>query len=256
MPASQTERTVESQQDDIQTPPLPFTGCITTHHPAFANFCDFICRMKTKISSTSSSSYFKIKVRYPQSCVQSLQGLPIPEGKLKPSRWWEALSVVLLPLLLSPLSSPPSPPFFSLSSLRLHCYSLDPKSPLCSGPWHLLPLCLYSWPLNNTGVRVPALHGGKSVCNPDAGKDWRQGEKGTTEDEMVGWHHWLDGHEFEQGPGVADGQGSLACCGPWDCRVGHSWATELNWTYIQPSIFMVLLYLQFCIHGFSQPQIL
>ena len=45
--------------------------------------------------------------------------------------------------------------------------------------------------------------------DPDAGKDWRQEEKGTTEDEMVGWHHWLNGHEFEQAPGVGDGQGGL-----------------------------------------------
>ena len=51
--------------------------------------------------------------------------------------------------------------------------------------------------------------------DPDAGKDRRQEEKGTTEDEMAGWHHRLDGHEFEQGPGVGDGQGSLACCSPW-----------------------------------------
>ena len=57
--------------------------------------------------------------------------------------------------------------------------------------------------------------------DPDAGKDWRQEEKGTTEDEMVGWHHRLDGHEFEQAPGVGDGQRSLACCSPWDCKVGH-----------------------------------
>ena len=49
----------------------------------------------------------------------------------------------------------------------------------------------------------------------DAGKDWRQEENGTTEGEMVGWHHWLDGHEFEQALGVGDGQGSLACCSPW-----------------------------------------
>ena len=51
--------------------------------------------------------------------------------------------------------------------------------------------------------------------DPDAGKDWRQEKKGTTEDEMVGWHHRLDGHEFEQASGVGDGQGSLACCSPW-----------------------------------------
>ena len=54
--------------------------------------------------------------------------------------------------------------------------------------------------------------------DPDAGKDWRQEEKGTTEDEMVGWHHWLEGLEFEQAPGVGDGQGSLACCSPWGCK--------------------------------------
>ena len=64
--------------------------------------------------------------------------------------------------------------------------------------------------------------------DPDAGKDWRQEEKGSTEDEMVGWHHQLDAHEFEQVPGVGDGQGSLASMGSQ--RIGHDWATELNWT--------------------------
>ena len=49
--------------------------------------------------------------------------------------------------------------------------------------------------------------------DPDTGKEWRQEEE-TTEDEMVGWHHWLNGHEFEQAPGVGDGQGSLVCCSP------------------------------------------
>ena len=67
--------------------------------------------------------------------------------------------------------------------------------------------------------------------DPDAGKDWRQKEKGSTGDEMVGWHHRLNGHEFEQAPGVGDGQDSLACCSPW----GHkeTGTTEwLNWTEI------------------------
>ena len=45
-----------------------------------------------------------------------------------------------------------------------------------------------------------------------------QEEKGMTEDEMVGWHHWLDGHEFEQAPGIGDGQGGLAGCSPWGCK--------------------------------------
>ena len=60
--------------------------------------------------------------------------------------------------------------------------------------------------------------------DPDAGKDWRQEEKRTTEDEMVGWHHRLNGHELEQAPGVGEGQGSLAPCSPWDCR--ESYKTE------------------------------
>ena len=60
----------------------------------------------------------------------------------------------------------------------------------------------------------------------DVGKDWRQEEKGTTEDEMVGWHHQVNGHEFEQAPGDGERQGSLACCSPWGRRVGHDWATE------------------------------
>ena len=64
----------------------------------------------------------------------------------------------------------------------------------------------------------------------DSGRDWGQEEEGTTEDEMAGWHHQLDGHEFKCTPGADDGQGGLACCDSWGRRVGHDWATELNWT--------------------------
>ena len=65
--------------------------------------------------------------------------------------------------------------------------------------------------------------------DPDAGNDWRQEEKGTTEDKMVRWHHWLNGYEFEQALRVGDGQGSLACCSPCDHKESH--ITEwLNWT--------------------------
>ena len=65
--------------------------------------------------------------------------------------------------------------------------------------------------------------------DPDTGKDWRQEEKRKTEDKIVGWHHQVDGHEFEQMPGVADGQGSLECCFPWGWK--ESDMTEwLNWT--------------------------
>ena len=65
--------------------------------------------------------------------------------------------------------------------------------------------------------------------DPDAGKDWRREEKGTTEDEMAGWHHWLNGHEFESTPGVGDGQGGLVCCSLCSCK--ELYMTEwLNWT--------------------------
>ena len=65
--------------------------------------------------------------------------------------------------------------------------------------------------------------------DPDAGKDWRQEEKRMTENEMVGWHHWLNGHECELTPGVGDRQGDLVCCSPWDHKESNT--TEwLNWT--------------------------
>ena len=59
------------------------------------------------------------------------------------------------------------------------------------------------------------LHSRLNGKDPDAGKDWGQEEKGATEDEMVGWHHWPNGHEFEQTLEDSEGQGSLACCSPW-----------------------------------------
>ena len=77
--------------------------------------------------------------------------------------------------------------------------------------------------------------------DPDAGKDWGQEEKGTTEDDMVGWHHQLNGHGFGWTPGVGDGQGGLVCCGPWghkelDTTERPNW-TELNWMSAQDSCY-------------------
>ena len=82
-------------------------------------------------------------------------------------------------------------------------------------------------------------HDGKSQLlreDPDAGKDWRQEEKRMTEDKIIGWHHKLDGHEFEQALGFGEGQGSLACCSLWshkelDTTEQLNWS-ELNWTYV------------------------
>ena len=64
----------------------------------------------------------------------------------------------------------------------------------------------------------------------DAGRYWGQKEKGMTEDEMAGWHHRLNGHEFEWTPGVGDGQGGLACCNSWGCKERLNWTEWLNWT--------------------------
>ena len=76
------------------------------------------------------------------------------------------------------------------------------------------------WPCD-----VKNWHTGK---DPDAGKDWRQEDKRKTEDEMVGWHHWLDGHESEQAPRVGDGQGSLVCCSPWGRKESNTRLSNLT----------------------------
>ena len=70
--------------------------------------------------------------------------------------------------------------------------------------------------------------------DPDAGRDWRQEEKGKTEDGIVGWHHWLNGHGFEWTPGVGDGQGGLACCSSWGRKESDT-TKRLDWTDTLPS---------------------
>ena len=90
--------------------------------------------------------------------------------------------------------------------------------------------------------------------DPDAGKDWRQEEKGLTEDEMVGWHHQLDGREFEQTPRV--GRGSLACCSPWGRK--ESDTTELlNWRHINQWILVYsqirIIFIAVNLRKFSSP---
>ena len=75
--------------------------------------------------------------------------------------------------------------------------------------------------------------------DPDAGKDWRREENGTTEDEMIGWHHWLNGHEFGWTPGVGDGQGGLAFCTLWG-RKESDMTERLNWTVLLNWLMLVL----------------
>jgi len=69
----------------------------------------------------------------------------------------------------------------------------------------------------------------------EAGRYWGQREKGTTEDERAGWHHWLDGHEFEWTLGVGDGQGGLACWDSWGHKESHT-TEHLNWTELPPEL--------------------
>ena len=112
----------------------------------------------------------------------------------------------------------------------LDCKKIQPVNPKGNQPWIFtgrtdakaeIPIL---WP--------PDVKNWLIEKDPDAGKDWRQEETGTTEDEMVGWHHRLKGHEFEQAPGVGDEQGGLVCCSPWGCK---EWDTTewLNWTSLE-----------------------
>ena len=84
----------------------------------------------------------------------------------------------------------------------------------------------WSWNSNNWPPDVKNWFTGKDL---DAGKDWGWEEKGMTEDERVGWHHRLNGHEFEYAPEIGDGQGKLACCSSWGCK-GLNTTEQLNWT--------------------------
>ena len=109
----------------------------------------------------------------------------------------------------------------------LDCKEFQPVHSEGRQPWDFLGR-------NNDKAETPVVwpphaKGWLIVKDSDAGRDWGQEEKGTTEDEMAGWHHWLDGHESESTPGVGDWQGGLVCCDSW----GHkeSDMTEwLNWT--------------------------
>ena len=88
--------------------------------------------------------------------------------------------------------------------------------------------------------------------DPDAGEDWRQDEKGMTEDEMVEWHYQLDGCGFGWTPGVGDGQGGLVCCGSWGCKESDT-TERLNWTD-QSQTMKLKLYLKIFQHAEVEDQ--
>ena len=108
----------------------------------------------------------------------------------------------------------------------LHCKKIQPVNPKGNQSWIFIGKTDVKG--ETTVLWLPDVKYSLTGKDPDAGKDWRQEEKGMTEDEIVGWHHWLNGHEFEQVPGAGDGQGSLACCSPW----GHSQTRLSNITEI------------------------
>ena len=102
----------------------------------------------------------------------------------------------------------------------LDCKEIKLVHPKGNQPWTLIgrtdaeAKALLLWP--------PNVKSWLTEKDPDAEKDWGQEEKSMTEDEMVGWHHWLNGHEFEQIQGDSEGQGSQACCSPWDHKESHT----------------------------------
>ena len=112
----------------------------------------------------------------------------------------------------------------------LHCKEIRPVNPKGNQSWIFIGR-------TNAEAETPILwpHDRKNWLiwkDSDAGKYWRQEKKDTTEDEIVRWHHWLNGHEFEQAPGVSDGQGSLPCCNTWDLK--KSDMTEfLKWSELR-----------------------
>ena len=139
-------------------------------------------------------------------------------------------------------------PLLFIVSFFWHSLTWDPL-PVRPGFWcskgehgHELRQLLMLFFYNNNFISVMPLRILFSICvmwshvknwligkDSDAGKDWRQEEKGTTEDEKVGQHHRLDGHEFEETPGVGEGQESLACCSPW-VHKELDMTEWLNWT--------------------------
>ena len=115
----------------------------------------------------------------------------------------------------------------------LDCKEIQPVHSEGDQPWDFFGR-------NGANAETPVLwpphakswHIGK---DSDAGRDWGQEQKGTTEDEIAGWHRWLDGRESQWTPGVGDGQGGLACCDSWGCKESDT-TERLIWSLISESI--------------------
>ena len=124
----------------------------------------------------------------------------------------------------------------------LDCTDIKPVNPKGNQPWIVIGR-------NDSEAEAPILWPPDSKSwpiwkDPDAGKDWGQKMKGPTEHKMVGWHHQLHGHEYEQTPGDSGGQGSLACCSPWGLQ-SRTWLSDWTTTtilFLESVIF--LFYIQ------------
>ena len=117
-----------------------------------------------------------------------------------------------------------------LSWIMLVVAQVSMSSNFSPGYWVLFPLQLrnnlwggryFWWLQSELGCKILTFNSATPSTfgkDSDAGRDWGQEEKGTAEDEMAGWHHWLDGRESQWTPGVGDRQGGLACCDSWGCK--------------------------------------
>ena len=126
------------------------------------------------------------------------------------------------------------------SESPLDCKEIQPVHSQGDQPWHFFGR-------NDAKGETPVLwppHVKSWLIGKDydAGRDWGQEEKGTTEDDMAGWHHWLDGHEFEWTLGVGDGQGGLACWDSWG-RKELDMTERLNWTELNLANGQLLQYI-------------
>ena len=122
----------------------------------------------------------------------------------------------------------------------LDCKEIKPVNPKGNQPW--IFIVRTDAEAEAPILRPPDVKSWLIKKDPDAWKDWRQEEKGMTEDETVGWYYWFHGHEFKQAPGDGEGQRSLACCSSWGSqRAGHNWVTEEQ----QLSICLLIYYFHF-----------
>ena len=145
-------------------------------------------------------------------------------------------------------SKGPSSPRYGVSRSHVHMWELDHKEGWVLKNWFFQTVVLEKTlesPLDRKEIKSVNPKGNQSwICigrtdakaegpilwPPDAGNDWRQKEKGATEAEMDGWHHWLNGHELEQTPGDREGQGSLAFCSSWG-RKSQRWLNDWTTTH-------------------------